>query len=143
MARFAEAFRSDPTAIGKVPLGVNSPSAPYILEGTNAINYESVLEERWGTYSVFFDMDINISGECLVDTSGEQLDLIVKYSGEQLVEIEAEGSQGKYPWIGTDEIAISLPLKMAQQPGVKAGNLCCMLIRPIIQFVPKLSRFSV
>ena len=111
MARFAEAFRSEPTAIGKVPLGVNSPSAPYILEGTNAINYESVLEERWGTYSVFFNMDINISGDCLVDTSDEQLDLIVKYSGEQLVEIEAEGFQGEYPWSGTDKIAISLLLQ--------------------------------
>jgi len=107
----AEAVGLEPTAIGEVPFAVISPSAPYILEGTNAINYESVLEEQWGTYSVFFNMDINISGECLVDTSGEQLDLIVKYSGDQLVEIEAEGFQGEYPWSGTDEIAISLPLQ--------------------------------
>ena len=111
MVRFTEAFRSESTAIGEVPFAVISPSAPYIIEGTNAINYESVLEERWGTYSVFFDMDINISGKCLVDTSGEQLDMIVNYNGEQLVEIEAEGFQGEYPWSGTDEIAISLPLQ--------------------------------
>ena len=47
---------------------------------------KAVLQEEWGTYTVNMDLDMAVSGECSGEDGGEQLDLLLEMSGEQLVE---------------------------------------------------------
>jgi len=51
-----------------------------------------------------------LSGICFGDTGNETLDLIVDVSGEQMVEVRAEGFSGDYPWSGTHQLELSFPL---------------------------------
>ena len=56
-------------------------------------------------------MDVAISGECGGDAGSEELNVHVEMSGEQMVEVRAEGFSGDYPWSGTHEKNLSFPLK--------------------------------
>ena len=39
------------------------------------------------------------------------LHMMIEMTGEQMVEVRAEGFQGDYPWAGSHQIEISLPIK--------------------------------
>ena len=106
----AEAVGLEPFSIGEIPFSVVSIEEPYTIEGANAISYENILEEVWGTYSVSFNMDILIGGICGGEEGAEQLMVDVKMAGDQMVEVQAEGFQGEYPWSGTHQLELTLPL---------------------------------
>lgn len=114
----SDAVGLDPLAIGDIPFSVTTSEAPYFLEGINTITYEDVYTAEWGTYSVSFNMDVSVNGECSGETGAEQIMVEVNMTGDQLVEVEAEGFQGEYPWNGSVSQSLTLPL----EEGATAGG---------------------
>jgi hypothetical protein len=107
----AEAVELEPFAIGYIPFSVQSSGGVYTIQGGGPINYQEVLTEKWGTYTVSMDMDTTIAGECVGDASSETLDFTIEMTGEQMVEVRAEGFTGDYPWSGTKTLDLTLPLE--------------------------------
>jgi len=107
----AEAVGLEPVAVGDVPFAVTTEQAPYLVTGQAPITYEAVLEEEWGTYTVSMDLDMTVSGDCMGQDGNEQLDLVLEMTGEQFVEVQAEGFHGEYPWSGTQTRDLSFPLE--------------------------------
>lgn len=106
----ADAVGLEPVAVGDIPFSVVSIETPYIVKGESSISYENIMEEKWGTYSVEFDMDVHIEGECGGVNGAEQLMVAVEMAGDQLVEVQSEGFQGEYPWSGTHQLELAFPL---------------------------------
>lgn len=106
----AEAVGMEPYAVGDIPFSVVADGQMHIVQGSGAISYQQVLEKEWGTYTVTLDMTANVSGECSGDSGNETLNLAVELSGEQMVEVRAEGFSGDYPWSGTHQLELSFPL---------------------------------
>jgi hypothetical protein len=107
----AEVVGLEPFTVGEIPFSVVTPKEPTIIEGANSISYEDILEEEWGTYSVSFNMDIILDGLCTGEEGAEQMLVNVSMSGDQMVEVKAEGFQGEYPWIGMHELELNFPLQ--------------------------------
>jgi hypothetical protein len=107
----ADAVGLEPHAIGEIPFSVEGSGDPYLLTGATTIIYEDVLQEEWGTYTVNFNMDVSLSGECSGEVGNEVLNVHVLMSGDQVVEVEADGFHGEYPWAGTHENDLSFPLQ--------------------------------
>jgi len=107
----SDAVGLEPLAIGTIPFTVVPTRDAYIIEGNGPITYQEVLEKEWGTYTVEFDLEAVVSGSCQGDEQSGVLNMAVETSGEQLVEIEAEGYQGEFPWSGTQEFNLSFPIE--------------------------------
>jgi len=107
----AEAVGLEPFAVGAIPFSVVSDGEDHIVEGGGAISYQETLEADWGTYAVSLDMEGTINGQCGGDDGSEELNITIEMSGEQMVEVRAEGLQGDYPWAGTHELTLSFPLE--------------------------------
>ena len=107
----SEAVGLEPHAIGEIEFSIVSTEGSNTIEGANTISYKDVLAEEWGTYTVSFDMDITLGGVCTGEEGAEQLMVDVTMSGTQIVEVEADGFQGEYPWSGTHENALVFPLQ--------------------------------
>lgn len=106
----AEAAGLEPLAVGSIPLAVSTGEAPYVVQGGGSISYADVLAEDWGTYEVTLDLQTTINGECLDGASGEELQITLGMTGQQMVEVTAEGFHGEYPWAGQVSFDLSLPL---------------------------------
>jgi hypothetical protein len=106
----AEVVGLEPVAVGSVPFAVTSDEEPFAIQGGGPISYADVLVEKWGTYDVTLDLQNTISGECIAGPDGATLQLVFKMAGEQMVEVEAEGFQGEYPWSGEQSLDVSFPL---------------------------------
>ena len=106
----ADAVGLEPVAVGSVPFAVTGSEPPYLVRGQGPISYEDILQEEWGTYAVTMDLDNAVQGNCSGEEGGEQLDLVLEMTGNQLVVVESEGFQGEYPWSGTQtrELLFSL-----------------------------------
>ena len=107
----AEAVGLEPVAVGSVPFAVTGSEPPYLVQGQGPISYEATLQEVWGTYAVTMEMDAAVQGDCSGPAGGEQLDLALEMTGEQLVVVEADGFQGEYPWSGTQTRELIFPLE--------------------------------
>lgn len=106
----AEAVGLEPVAVGRVPFAATS-EPPYVVQGQGPISYDDVLGAAWGTYAVTMDLDFVVEGECSGQEGGEQLDLLLEMTGEQLVVVDAEGFHGEYPWSGTQTLDLTFPLE--------------------------------
>jgi hypothetical protein len=106
----SDAVGLEPVAIGQVPFTVASAEGVYLVQGSGSIFYEDLLEKEWGTYSVYFNQDAALSGECLADESSGELKITLETNGEQMVEIRSEGFQGDYPWSGTHQFDLNFPI---------------------------------
>ena len=116
----ADAVGLEPLAVGSLPFSVVTSEAPFAIQGGGDISYADVLVEEWGTYEVTLDLRTTISGECVVGAEGPTLQLALDMAGQQMVEVEAEGFQGEYPWSGELSLDLSFPLvdgAMAQGEG--------------------------
>ena len=102
----SEAVGLEPFAVGNIPFSVDSEG---VLQGGDAITYKDVLDEKWGSYTVEFDLTAIISGGCEAD--GEKINMKIEVSGEQLVEIKSEGYEGSFPWSGTHEFDLNFPIE--------------------------------
>jgi hypothetical protein len=113
-----DAVGLEPIVVGDIPFSVQEDGGLFLVEGRDSLNYHDVLEEEWGTFSVDFDMEASIKGHCRDNEDIGQLDIILEATGDQMVEVRAEGFQGDYPWSGTHEFELSFPLEEgAQQKG--------------------------
>lgn len=108
----ASAVGLKPLAVGSVPFSVISEAVPFQVEGSGTIDYQNVLAEEWGTYTVSMNMEMQISGECVNDSTAPQLNLTITGSGEQLTEINVDGSIQQYPRSGTNVIEVNFPLQV-------------------------------
>ena len=100
----------EPIAVGNIPFSVTQIGPIYAVQGNGALSYQQTLEESWGTYTVILDMTAVVSGDCSGDVGNEHLYMTVEASGEQMVEVRAEGFSGDYPWSGTHQLELSFPL---------------------------------
>jgi hypothetical protein len=107
----AEVVGLEPVAIGRIPFSVVSEGGVHTVQGGGSLSYEDVLAKEWGTYSVFFDMQAAVSGTCETDEHSGVLDLTIETIGEQMVEIQAEGYSGYFPWSGTQTFPLSFPIE--------------------------------
>jgi hypothetical protein len=107
----AEAVGLEPVAVGSVPFAVTGSEPPYLVQGQGPISYEATLQQAWGTYVVTMELDNAVQGTCSGEAGGEQLDLVLEMTGEQFVEVKAEGFHGEYPWSGTQTRELSFPLE--------------------------------
>jgi hypothetical protein len=106
----ADAVGLEPLAVGDLPLSVVTSEEPFVVQGGGDISYADVLVEEWGTYEVTLDLRTTISGECVAGADGPTLQLALDMAGQQMVEVEAEGFQGEYPWSGEVSLDLSFPL---------------------------------
>jgi hypothetical protein len=107
----ADAVGLEPLSVGDIPFAVVPHEGAYLVQGGGGISYQATLEEDWGTYSVSFDMETTLSGVCVGKPGSEELKITVEPSGEQIVEVRAQGFQGDYPWTGTPTLDLSFPLE--------------------------------
>ncbi len=106
----AEVVGLEPFAVGNIPFAVTTGEEPYVVQGGGPISYADVLAEQWGTYEVTLNLQTTINGQCLEGASGEELQMTLGMTGEQMVEVTAEGFHGEYPWAGTASFDVSFPL---------------------------------
>ena len=106
----AAAVGLEPFAVGSIPFAVTTGEEPYLVQGGGAISYADVLVEEWGTYEVTLDLQTTINGECLAGASGEELRVTLGMAGQQILEVQAEGFYGEYPWAGEVSLDLSFPL---------------------------------
>jgi hypothetical protein len=106
----AEAVGLEPVAVGSIPFSVISQEGLNLLQGGGSILYQDVLEQAWGTYTVDLDLETVMSGLCESNQESGILDMNINVSGEQNVEVIAQGFQGEYPWSGSHDIDLSFPL---------------------------------
>ena len=107
----AEAAGLEPFAVGEIPFSVLAEAGTYRVQGGGPISYQEVLSEEWGTYTVSLDMDTTIDGQCGGDARSEALNIAVEMSGEQMLEVRADGFSGDYPWSGTTTVDLTFPLE--------------------------------
>jgi hypothetical protein len=100
----------EPFAVGQIPFAVTGDTAPYTIQGGGPISYADVLPKEWGTYAVTMDLQTTIVGECVGEVGEEELQMSVEMTGEQMVEVDAEGFHGEYPWAGTHSLDLVFPL---------------------------------
>ena len=107
----AEAVGLEPFAVGEIPFSVLPEGGTYRVQGGGPISYQEVLAEEWGTYTVSLEMDTTIDGQCGGDTGSEALHMTIESTGEQMLEVRAEGFSGDYPWSGTSMVNLTFPLE--------------------------------
>lgn len=115
----AEAVGLLPVTVGHIPFSVVGDGEPYRVEGGGSLDYyEEMLELEKGSYTVTFNGETKVSGDCVSRDNGGMLNLIVEMTGEQMVEVNVEGFQNQYPWSGTNDLSVNLPLESgAMQEG--------------------------
>lgn len=106
----ADAVGLEPHAVGTIPFSVTSSEPPYLIQGGGPISYDRTLEEEWGTYQVTLDLAFTIEGECVADEGDGHLHMVVEMTGEQMVEVTAEGFHGEYPWAGSHTRTLDFPI---------------------------------
>ena len=110
MAGPGAAVGLEPFAIGNFPLLVTNQNGTYVVSGGDPASYYEILTRDWGTYEVFMDLDIEITGTCIPTSNPNDLDLTVTMNGSQNVIVEAEGLSGEYPWEGAANVSMVLPI---------------------------------
>jgi hypothetical protein len=107
----SDAVGLEPHAVGDIPFSVVSASEPYLIEGSNQLDYSDILTEEWGSFTVTFNMQVTVSGECIPGEGVEELHAHLDMSGNQLVVVESEGFKGEYPWSGDHAFDLVFPLQ--------------------------------
>jgi hypothetical protein len=107
----AEVVGLEPVAVGVIPFSVQSDGGNHTIQGGGPLTYQDVLTEEWGTYTVTFDMDTTVSGECFGVEGSESLEFLIEMAGKQMLEVRADGFTGDYPWSGSHKSDLSFPLE--------------------------------
>jgi len=115
----SEAAGLEPFSVGEIPFTVVREGDSYKVEGGGTLeSYSDVLTAELGTYTVTFEGDTSVRGECVSIDDTAKLTLVVEMTGDQNVEIVYDGTEMNYPWSGTTQIEASLPAQDgAQQEG--------------------------
>lgn len=115
----SEAVGLEPYTMASIPFEVRKDGEVYLVEGGGQMTfYEDVLEAEWGSFSVQFDGDLQISGTCVGAEAPGTLNLYLEMEGEQTVVIVVDGNTMTYPWAGMPTLTASLPIRDgAEQSG--------------------------
>jgi hypothetical protein len=119
----ADVVGLEPLAVDNIPFSVTSDTPPYTIQGGGPITYADVLAKEWGTYAVTMNLQISIVGECVGGAGEEQLHLTVEMTGDQMVEVDAKGFHGEYPWAGTQTMELVFPLVEGASAGAEGWEL--------------------
>jgi hypothetical protein len=119
----SEAVGLEPHAVGDIPFSVTSDAPPYTIQGGGPVDYADILVEDWGTYEVTMNLQISIVGECVGGAGEEELHVTVEMTGDQLVEVKAEGFHGEYPWAGTRTMDLVFPMVEGASAGGEGWEL--------------------
>ena len=107
----SEAVGLEPTTAARIPFAVENVDGEYRVSGSGPVDYyEDIYEAEWGSFTVTFEGETVISGECLSQEDQNMLDIQVEMAGEQTVTIIVEGTETTFPWSGTPTIEASFPL---------------------------------
>ena len=107
----SEAVGLEPITLGNIPFSVNQEGESYTVDGGGPLEfYSDVLSAEWGTFTVTFEGNITISGECVSSGDDAELQLQIEMVGDQNVEIVYDGTRMNYPWSGSNQISATLPV---------------------------------
>ena len=106
----AEAVDLEPFGIGSIPFSVDYGGGMYLVQGEGTIDFEDMLEEEWGTYTVYFDMTGVIDGVCTPDDEGGVLNISFVMTGDQVFIVDSPGLQGEYPKSFDHQFDFSFPV---------------------------------
>ena len=108
----SEAVGLTPYSVGHFPFSAAQDGETFVIEGGGSFDYyEEVLEADWGSYTVRFDGEAAISGECTADEPIGMLNITLEMTGEQSVVVVVEGVETIYPWSGAPTLTISFPIE--------------------------------
>lgn len=120
----SDAVGLEPFTYANIPFTVVGEDGAYLVTGGGPVEYyEDVYEAEWGTYTVTFEGETTIEGECLSQDGSGQLDFILEMDGEQIIEVVVEGAVTTYPWTGTPQIEVSFPLEDGAQADGEGWSL--------------------
>ena len=120
----SDAVGLEPLTVGEIPFMVTQEGGTYIVEGGGPLDaFLTFHNAAWGTYTVTFEGDTTIDGECLSSGDNAVLNLQVEMTADQNVEVVIEGQTMNYPWSGTRQIEVSLPIQEGAQQGGEGWNL--------------------
>jgi hypothetical protein len=112
----SEAVGLEPMTYAEIPFSTVVEGNSYLITSGGPVDYyEDVYEAEWGTYTVTFEGETTIQGECMPGDGTGTLNFSLEMSGEQIVEVVVEGAVSTYPWAGTPQIEASFPLEEGAQ----------------------------
>jgi hypothetical protein len=101
-----------PTSVGEIPFDVIADGEIFTISGGGPMDYFVETERyEWGTYTVTFDGDAVVRGDCVLGDNGGVLNVNVELIGEQNLEVNVEGTTSNYPWSGVPQMTVNLPLE--------------------------------
>jgi len=101
----------EPTTAARIPFIVKPLGGNDIVSGNGPVEYyEDIYEAEWGSFSVTFEGETAISGECLSLDDQNELNIQVNMADKQTITIIVEGTETTFPWSGTPTIEASFPL---------------------------------
>ena len=106
----------EPYTSATIPFKVDSSEGIHQVAGNGPITYyEDILQAEWGSFSVKFEGETEISGTCFSHEDRAWLDIVLQMNGEQIVTVIIDGMEMAYPWSGTPTIQASFPLEEGAQ----------------------------
>ncbi len=107
----SEAVGLEPYTFAMIPFQVVKEGNAYLITAAGPVDYyEDVLTADWGSFSVQFEGETTVEGECITTGENGSLQVIVKMAGQQTVVIVIEGVETTYPWTGAPQIEVNLPV---------------------------------
>jgi hypothetical protein len=101
-----------PTSVGEIPFAVISDGEIFTISGGGPMDYYvETGSHEWGTYTVTFDGDAVVRGNCVSRENGGMLNVNVELNGEQNLEVNYEGAISNYPWSGVPQMTANLPIE--------------------------------
>jgi len=120
----SEAVGLSPYTFANIPFQIVQSGNAYFVEGGGPVEYyEDILTADWGSFSVTFEGDTTISGECNAADGNGTLDVLVEMAGHQTVVVNVEGMEYTYPWEGSPTVEASFPLTDGAQVGGEGWTL--------------------
>lgn len=108
----AEAVGLKPTSVGQIPFDVIPDGEIFTIRGGGPMDYYVETEKHeWGTYTVTFDGDVVVRGDCVSRDNGGMLNVNVVLNGEQNIEVNVEGNISNYPWSGVPQMTVNFPIE--------------------------------
>ncbi|MDF1520814.1 MAG: hypothetical protein RQ728_09970 [Brevefilum sp.] len=102
----------EPTSVGEIPFEVISDGEIFTITGFGPMDYYVETESyEWGTYTVTFEGDAVVSGDCMSRENGGDLNVNIELIGEQNLEVNVEGTTSNYPWSGVPQMTVNFPIE--------------------------------
>jgi hypothetical protein len=112
----SDAVGLEPFTFADIPFVVVREGDSYRVTGGGPIQYyEDVYQAEWGTFSVTFDGETTLGGECISNDETEVLTIDLEMAGEQTIEVVYDGITTTFPWEGTPRMILNFPIEDGAQ----------------------------